>query len=47
VQKTDLQQLAESLTRAHALAEEVERRLLAGLPKLKRVVVHVEPPEGQ
>jgi len=38
---------AESLTRAHALAEEVERRLLAGLPKLKRVVVHVEPPEGQ
>ncbi len=36
---------AEPLTRAHALAEEVERALLAGLPQLKRVVVHVEPPE--
>jgi cation diffusion facilitator family transporter len=35
----------EPLVRAHALAEEVERRLLTKLPRLKRVVVHVEPPE--
>jgi cation diffusion facilitator family transporter len=36
---------SESLTRAHALAEDVERKLLTTLPRLKRVVVHVEPPE--
>lgn len=36
---------SEPLTRAHALAEDVERRLLTTLPQLKRVVVHVEPPE--
>lgn len=36
---------SQPLTEAHALAEEVERRLLAGLPMLRRVVVHVEPPE--
>lgn len=35
----------EPLTHAHALAEDVERKLLTSLPKLKRVVVHVEPPE--
>jgi len=35
----------EPLTEAHAVAEEVERRLHAGLPQLNRVVVHVEPPE--
>jgi cation diffusion facilitator family transporter len=35
----------EPLTRAHALAEDVERRLLTLLPRLKRIVVHVEPPE--
>ena len=33
------------LLQAHALAEEVERRLLTELPRLRRVVVHVEPPE--
>jgi cation diffusion facilitator family transporter len=32
------------LVEAHALAEEVERRLLTDLPALSRVVVHVEPP---
>jgi cation diffusion facilitator family transporter len=32
------------LVEAHALAEEVERRLLTDLPVLNRVVVHVEPP---
>jgi len=32
------------LVEAHALAEEVERRLLTDLPVLSRVVVHVEPP---
>jgi cation diffusion facilitator family transporter len=35
----------EPLVRAHALAGEVERKLLTGLPRLKRIVVHVEPPE--
>ncbi len=33
------------LTEAHALAEEVERRLLDRIRPLRRVVVHVEPPE--
>lgn len=35
----------EPLTQAHALAEAVERGLLSSLPRLKRVLVHVEPPE--
>ncbi|MBM4422597.1 MAG: cation-efflux pump [Chloroflexi bacterium] len=39
------QSAAEPLTAAHALAEEVERRLHANLPQLNRVVVHIEPPE--
>ncbi len=34
------------LVEAHALAEEVERRLLTDLPVLSRIVVHVEPPES-
>ena len=34
------------LTEAHALAEEVERRVTTELTQIKRVVVHVEPPEG-
>jgi len=33
------------LTEAHTLAEVVEQRLLAEMPQVKRVVVHVEPPE--
>jgi divalent metal cation (Fe/Co/Zn/Cd) transporter len=36
----------EPLVRAHALAEEVERNLLARLPRLQRINVHVEPPEA-
>lgn len=37
---------SEPLVRAHALAEEIERNLLTRLPRLKRVNVHVEPPEA-
>ncbi|MGQ0604801.1 MAG: cation-efflux pump [Anaerolineales bacterium] len=33
------------LTRAHALAEDIEQRLHAEIAGLHRVVVHVEPPE--
>jgi divalent metal cation (Fe/Co/Zn/Cd) transporter len=33
------------LTRAHALAEEIQQRLQAEVAGLHRVVVHVEPPE--
>ena len=33
------------LTEAHALAEAIQRRLLARETRLNRVVVHVEPPE--
>jgi divalent metal cation (Fe/Co/Zn/Cd) transporter len=36
---------SQPLTEAHALAEEVERRVTAELLQIKRVVVHVEPPE--
>jgi divalent metal cation (Fe/Co/Zn/Cd) transporter len=36
---------AQPLTEAHALAEEVDRRILREIPLVKRVVVHVEPPE--
>ncbi len=32
-------------TQAHSIASEVERRILTELPRLRRVVVHVEPPE--
>ena len=32
------------LLQAHALAEELERRLLREVPRLRRVSVHVEPP---
>ncbi|MBI3241568.1 MAG: cation-efflux pump [Chloroflexi bacterium] len=37
---------SQPLTEAHALAEEVERRVTTELLQIKRVVVHVEPPEG-
>lgn len=33
------------LLQAHAMAEEVERRILTEQPRLRRVSVHVEPPE--
>ncbi|MDW8325552.1 MAG: cation-efflux pump [Anaerolineales bacterium] len=35
------------LTDAHALAEAIERALHAREPSLHRVVIHVEPPEGE
>lgn len=35
------------LTEAHALAEAIERKLHASIHRLHRVVVHVEPPDGQ
>jgi divalent metal cation (Fe/Co/Zn/Cd) transporter len=35
------------LIEAHALAEEVERRLLEHIRPLRRVVVHLEPPEAK
>ena len=37
---------AQPLTEAHALAEEVDRRILREIPLIKRVVVHVEPPDN-
>jgi len=36
---------SQPLTEAHALAEEVERRITNEVAQIKRVVVHVEPPE--
>ncbi len=33
------------ITEAHALAEAVDRHILTTVPEIKRVVVHVEPPE--
>ncbi|MBI3176627.1 MAG: cation diffusion facilitator family transporter, partial [Chloroflexi bacterium] len=33
------------ITEAHALAEAVDHRILTTVPEIKRVVVHVEPPE--
>lgn len=36
---------AQPLTEAHTLAETVEQRILAEAPQVKRIVVHVEPPE--
>jgi cation diffusion facilitator family transporter len=36
---------SQPLTEAHALAEEVEQRVTTELTQIKRVVVHVEPPE--
>lgn len=36
---------AKPLTEAHLLAEAVEQRILSEMPQVKRVVVHVEPPE--
>jgi len=39
------QPASSTLAEAHELAEEVDRRILNQLPQIKRVVVHVEPPE--
>lgn len=39
------QPASSSLEYAHALAEEIDRRILNQIPEIERVVVHVEPPE--
>ncbi len=39
------QPASSTLAQAHELAEEVDRKILNQLPQIKRVVVHVEPPE--
>jgi cation diffusion facilitator family transporter len=35
-----------ALVDAHMVAEEVERRIRAGIPELGHITVHIEPPEG-